>query len=709
MNNNSNIKMGTLSESWSGLDGRAKAITFCVTEDCNLACKYCYMTGKNHTKKLSFEIAQKTVDYILANREIFKEQSVIWEFIGGEPFMEIELIDQITEYIKQQMFLLDHPWFNSYRLCFSSNGLLYGTPEVQKYIKRNYHHLSIGLSVDGNKQKHDLQRIRPDGSGSYDDVVKNVPLWLSQFPFASTKATFSHSDIPYLKESIISLWNIGIKEVSANVVFEDVWQDGDDIIIEQQLKELADYVIDNELWNDYSVKFFDPNIGKPLKEKDADSNFCGAGHMLAIDCDGNFAPCVRFLNISLSNKNAIYIGNANIGINQDILRPFLSLNVKSQSLPECVDCDEATGCAWCQGCNYDLADTDTIYQRAIYLCKMHKATVRANKYFWDKFAKVTGQPSRREDNEYCQEIVRYLQFITSDHIIPHCAYRNTKGTNDIMTPEIFEKGMDFCKKNDYTPAFLGIPQGIDKKKYENYIMIGKAGQVGNTISVYDNDAENQDESYIGILLLNKNNIGRLFEIIQKVFTTLYRVNLVIEDLCEWNSQNVEQYKMELDKVVSFIADRYKMGKEIELNVLTDIWNLTAMNNCDAGINSFALAPNGRIYMCPAVYFDDPDSYIGTLEKGIDIKNPQLLQLKNAPICTVCDVYNCDRCKFENKKMTNEINTPSKIQCIVSHIEREKSMKLQKLIKENNSYMFENTLNEIDYNDPLEKLLKSRER
>jgi CXXX repeat peptide maturase len=163
--------------------------------------------------------------------------------------------------------------------------------------------------------------------------------------------------------------------------------------------------------------------------------------------------------------------------------------------------------------------------------------------------------------------------------------------------------------------------------------------------------------------------------------------------------------MELDKLISFVADQYKQGEEIEINVLTDIWNTKAMRNCDAGTNSFALAPNGRLYMCPAFYFDDLDSHIGTLEEGINIKNPQLLQLENAPICTACDVYSCSRCKFINTKMTNEIHIPSKKQCLISHIEREHSRMLQKLIKEHSTYKFENILTVIDYNDPLEKLIK----
>lgn len=48
----------------------------------------------------------------------------------------------------------------------------------------------------------------------------------------------------------------------------------------------------------------------------------------------------------------------------------------------------ATGCAWCRSSlNYDYADSSTIFQRATYLCLMHKARVRANNYFWNKLEK----------------------------------------------------------------------------------------------------------------------------------------------------------------------------------------------------------------------------------------------------------------------------------------------------------------------------------
>ena len=82
--------------------------------------------------------------------------------------------------------------------------------------------------------------------------------------------------------------------------------------------------------------------------------------------------------------NGWIIGNVKDGIDNNKLRPFLMLDRTTQSKQECIDCEVASGCAWCQGENYDAADTHTIYQRATAICKMHKARVRANNYYWNK-------------------------------------------------------------------------------------------------------------------------------------------------------------------------------------------------------------------------------------------------------------------------------------------------------------------------------------
>lgn len=387
-----------IENSWQ--EGVAKNITFIVTKDCQLACKYCYLVGKNEKERMSWDIAKVAIDYILEHRTDFREKSVVWDFIGGEPFLEIDLIDKISDYIKTEMFRLNHHWFDSYRFSFSTNGINYDNEKVQKYIEKNREHLSIGITIDGTKRKHDLNRIwKGEGPerGSYDDVVRNIPLWLAQFPEGATKVTISSVDIPYICESVMHLYSLGIKEVNINVVFEDVWKEGDDKLFEAQLLKLADEIIEKGYYQDFACSFFSESIGKPLDQEKDNQNWCGAGRMLAVDSKGNFYPCTRFAAYSLRDKHPIIIGNIVDGINKDLLRPFLSLDRLSQSPKECIECEVASGCAWCQGENYDAAETDTIFQRSIAICKMHKARVRANNYYWNRlFRKLEIEEKRTE-------------------------------------------------------------------------------------------------------------------------------------------------------------------------------------------------------------------------------------------------------------------------------------------------------------------------
>lgn len=148
--------------------------------------------------------------------------------------------------------------------------------------------------------------------------------------------------------------------------------------------KLADLIIDNEYYKDYVCSFFSETIGKPLYRITDNANWCGAGKMLAIDAAGKFYPCTRFAQFSLREKRECLIGDVEHGIDYNKLRPFLSLDRCTQSTEECINCEVAGGCAWCQGENYDAADTNTFFQRATAICKMHKARVRANNYYWNK-------------------------------------------------------------------------------------------------------------------------------------------------------------------------------------------------------------------------------------------------------------------------------------------------------------------------------------
>lgn len=99
-----------------------------------------------------FRNGKKAVDYILDNRGYFNEKNVFFEFIGGEPFLEIDMIDDLCDYIKTQMYIKQHPWFDNYMFEFTTNGINYRSEKVQQFIRKNHKHTEIAITIDGTRK-----------------------------------------------------------------------------------------------------------------------------------------------------------------------------------------------------------------------------------------------------------------------------------------------------------------------------------------------------------------------------------------------------------------------------------------------------------------------------------------------------------------------------------------------------------------------------
>lgn len=177
--------------------------------------------------------------------------------------------------------------------------------------------------------------------------------------------------------------------------------------------------------------------------------------------------------------------------------------------------------------------------------------------------------------------------------------------------------------------------------------------------------------------------------------SLKRINVVIKDIETFSDNDFQTYKSVLEDISKAVEKVYKQGSFIQVNILTDRIMLDSMNNCNAGENNLTLAPNGKFYVCPALYYDDEQA-VGSLQEGINIKNAQLYKLEYAPLCRECDSYHCKRCVWMNKKTTLEVNTPSHEQCVVSHLERNAAREF--LLRTN---IFDKQIKEISYLDPFD--------
>lgn len=701
-----NVYMGTLIKPW--MDHKnIKYITFSVTDDCNLACKYCYFTHKTNKHKLSLDVAKKAVDYILSEDSFNIHDGVVWDFIGGEPTLEMDLIDKICDYILYKMYILNHKWLYCYRIMIGTNGLLYDSPNFQNFLQKHGKNLHVNITVDGSKEKHDLSRIKKNGSGSYDDVVKNLPLWFYQTGNYTTKSTFSHEDLPYLKDSIINLWNLGFKNVMANVVFENVWHEGDDKIYEEQLRQLADYIIDNQIWNQVSVRFFSPTIGYPVTEAEKKVNYCGSGNMLSIDYMGNFYPCVRFMDSALNNHKGRIIGDIYAGLNTDKIRAFNALSNESQSNIECMNCEVSKGCSWCTGFNYDDTEDGTIFERKTYHCSMHRANVRANNYFWDKYEEVTKNVSPLRYNKYTNKSPadKYL-FILNDNTFEYCNIKSEQSFYHAINRELYLKAIEFCKKYDYIPVHVGF---TEKKEFGYYI--------GNIDASYERDEMTidvihhadierikSDVSEIVIYRAMFNELLFVQEDICKLFGHgVFKVNLVIVNYEKLNNDQLLFYNKILDSLTDFVYEHWKIGDYVQIDVITDNLFLGSKRFCLSGINEFTLAPDGGIYPCQAFYFAGVNRMF-TLDDLLYAlpKNETILTM-----CKKCEVNKCKKCFYLNKVCTDEKVVPFEMHCVKANLEQRASFKLLEKIKSSDTKLPFDINTRIQCSEDLDPLISLR--
>jgi radical SAM peptide maturase (CXXX-repeat target family) len=371
----------------------ARNFTFQVTDKCNLACTYCYQINKS-TRRMKLEDAKKAVDNLLHESNGFdkfatveKSPAIILEFIGGEPFLEIDLIDQIVDYFREQAILMNHPWAERFAISICSNGILYTDERVQKFLLKNHGILSFSVTVDGVQELHDSCRVFPDGKPSYHLAHHAAMDWMSRGYDMGSKITISPNNITYLAECMKKMIDDGYYEINANYVYEDGWELKHATEAYKQIKKFTDDTVDDYDYNSLVISFLNNN-GTPIPAND-NRNYCGGtGSMLSMDPDGYLYPCIRYMESSIGTKvPPVRIGHISTGLRQkkcedDCLKCMLTANRRGQSEDKCFYCPVASGCGWCSGYNYQVFGT--VHKRTTYICIVHKARTLATCYYINK-------------------------------------------------------------------------------------------------------------------------------------------------------------------------------------------------------------------------------------------------------------------------------------------------------------------------------------
>jgi uncharacterized protein len=134
------------------------------TSRCNLNCKYCYNYNYWKTGGMSFEIALAALDNLYRMYEAVR----VIHFIGGEPLLNIQLIESVCSWISQRFqekFIKILPVF-----AVVTNGTV-ADPHIIETLKK--FKIQVVVSVDGGQEVNDVNRVYPNGKGSYHTIYKN--------------------------------------------------------------------------------------------------------------------------------------------------------------------------------------------------------------------------------------------------------------------------------------------------------------------------------------------------------------------------------------------------------------------------------------------------------------------------------------------------------------------------------------------------------
>lgn len=371
----------------------AMEVTFQVTENCNLACSYCYQINKS-PKRMSFDIAKRGVDLMLEDTDYINSRNRvagILDFIGGEPLLEIDLMREIYEYFLKRTHELNHPWELRHRVSFCSNGILFMDDKVQAFIKKYLPTTSIAITIDGPEELHDACRRFPDGRPSHAIVESAVKYAVQEYGFNNTKITLSPENISHIGSLFRYIYeDLHITQIFANCTFEGPWTTEHAKIFYDKLIELSDYCYENDTYSKLAITLFNEDDFVQNNYAETDENWCGGnGAMLAIGPDGLCYPCLRYMPSSLGTSvPPIVIGNVFDGLltkpcEKCMEQKLKAMTATSQSTEECINCPIASGCAWCSGYNYQLYGE--LNKRCTEICVMHKTRALANAYYWNRF------------------------------------------------------------------------------------------------------------------------------------------------------------------------------------------------------------------------------------------------------------------------------------------------------------------------------------
>lgn len=198
---------------------RKRAITFLITNKCNLGCTYCVNDTQNAAGEQSIDMrfAKAGIDDFFTRRpDLFGfNNSRIRFYAVGEPTTRMDLVAGITAYARGIRG-------GSLSVELQTNGMF--SAQAAEWITENVD--ETWVSLDGPSEIHDRYRPALNGRGSSGTVEANVRRLIGAGVFVGVRCTINSETLARQEELIDYFHGLGIGWVYAEPVFSSVKQNG---------------------------------------------------------------------------------------------------------------------------------------------------------------------------------------------------------------------------------------------------------------------------------------------------------------------------------------------------------------------------------------------------------------------------------------------------------------------------------------------------
>ena len=323
-----------------------------VTNQCNLACTYCYEYGEDkivdtengqQSKFMAESTALESVEFLL------KESGRVAHltFFGGETLLNFPVLKSTIAYARRRAAELD----KEIDFSLTTNATLL-KPEIIEFLAEN--HVGVTISIDGPRDMQDKFRVFHNGAGSYDVVAPKIKELLrvhrSRPIGARVTLTSDTLDITKIYRHLteeLGFWEVGFAPVTTSPDQKYAIGDtGFDKMLGQfraLAAEFLEAVAVNKHHGFSNVKDTLEEIHKGVSK----AYPCGAGlGLLGVSTDGDVALCHRF-----AGSDAHKFGTVKDGIDRDAQAAFL----QQHHIADKTDCSKCWARPLCSGGCYHEA------------------------------------------------------------------------------------------------------------------------------------------------------------------------------------------------------------------------------------------------------------------------------------------------------------------------------------------------------------------